>query len=133
MKQELNVKCYLSNKLVIFENKNNDEFTLDFKNKKLGRLLGFLNNSYKGESKYTAETCNSFNLQQLYIYIPNIDETKPVAVCDSKNNIKMLYKSDKLINKLDSVIVQFKNSETTDEIYHDFLGNHFDLELLLIS
>mgnify|MGYP003342299811 CR=1 FL=1 len=45
----------------------------------------------------------------------------------------MLYKSDKLINKLDSVIVQFKDTETTDEVYHEFLGNHYQLELLLIN
>ena len=43
----------------------------------------------------------------------------------------MLYNNKHVISKLDSVIIQFKDSETDEEFYHEFLHNHYKLKLIL--
>ena len=118
--EELQIKCFLNkNKLIVFKHKDN--FEIDCKNKKLGRMLGFTQNKYMDDNEYVAETINSFSIDKIYIYIPNIDK-KPFATVDRENNVELLYKSSKVLNKLDSIIVRCKDINDDSEIYHEFSG-----------
>jgi hypothetical protein len=93
-------------------------------------LLGFENKVYKDDSIYTAENISAFNIEKVYIYIPNIDKSKPICSINSDLEVEMLFSSDKVISKLDCVIIQIKDEMTSNNTrLHNFCGTPPKLEL----
>ena len=104
---------------------------MDFTKQSFGRLLGFTEKNYTDSNKYTAETINSFEIKEVYVFIPNIDKS-PICKISSKNKVSMLIDKNKVINKLDSVIVRISDTKEDVGIYHEFQGNKPDLEISFV-
>ena len=80
--------------------------------------MGFLGEKYTNSSSYIAEELPSLNLNEIFIFFPNLDKTKPIFSINQNQEIKMLTKL-KPITNLKALIVQFKKS--SDPTKKDFV------------
>ncbi len=122
--EDISICCELNDEgYVVIHNTDNVEFKIDGTENSFLSLLGFTNKVYEGETEYIAENLPSFNIDMVYVYMPNIDKTKPICSINSNLKVKMLYNSRKKIGKLDCVVVHIKDRETTErEYFHNFCG-----------
>jgi hypothetical protein len=86
--------------------------------KSFGRLLGFNEEKYTNATSYIAEELPSLNLNEIFVFFPNLDKTKPIFSINQNQEIKMLTKL-KPITNIKSLIVQFKKS--SDPTKKDFV------------
>ena len=70
-----------------------------------------------------------FNIDKIYLYITNISEN-PFAIINKHGKLEQLItKFDQPIQKLSTLNLQFKNSETEDDDVHNFAGNPHSLDI----
>jgi hypothetical protein len=128
--EDVNIICRKDKKgRVIFENTNNEEFEIDCEDTSFAKYLGFTENKYELECKYISEIVSPLSINKIFVYFPNISN-ESFCTIDNNNKINMNYDQDAPIAELDCLIVQIKDSETTEETnFHDFSGNKFNFVL----
>lgn len=129
--EDINIVCSLNDEgFVQFENTQGITFELNGETESFLCLLGFTEKKYSGSEIYVAKNPCPFNLDKLYLYIPNIDKNKPVCTIDESGNVDMLLNPNKIIQKLDCAVVQIKDGETTERnLFHNFCGKPPKLQL----
>lgn len=115
---------------VIIERKSGP-FTLDFKGKMFGKLLGFQEDIYENKSKYVSENSNALEQKSIYMFIPNIT-SEPFCRIDNDGDIKQMFKLKSPIDILESLIINFRNSENSDENdMYEFYGTPHEYTIKL--
>jgi hypothetical protein len=129
--EDVSIECKLNDDgYVVIENTSDDIFEINGETESFLSLLGFENKVYKDASSYTAENLSAFNIEKVYVYIPNIDKSKPICSINYDLEVEMIYNSDKVISKLDCVIIQIKDEMTPEnKMLHNFCGTPPKLEL----
>lgn len=129
--EDINVICSLNDDgFVQFKNTKGVELELNGEKESFLCLLGFTEKKYNGSNIYIAENLCPFNLDKLYLYIPNIDKNKPICTIDDSGNVNMLLNPNKIIQKLDCVVIQIKDGESSERnLFHNFCGKPPKLQL----
>ena len=108
---------------------SDDILTLENEESSILRVFGFTQNNYSGEKSYISEKKHIFNIDNLYLYITNISEN-PFAVINQHGKMEQLITQfDKPLQKLSTLNLQFKNSETEDDDIHNFAGSPHILDI----
>jgi len=103
---------------VEINNNEGEKFDMICSLNSFGKYLGFTQNKYESSSSYIAEEIPELNLNELYIFFPNLDKTNPVFSINSNQEVRCINKL-KQISNLKSLIVQFK--KTKDPTKKDFI------------
>ena len=74
-----------------------------------GKYLGFIQEKYESSTSYIAEELPELNLNEIFIFFPNLDKSNPIFSINQDQEIKLL-KNLQTISNLKSLIVQFKKS-----------------------
>jgi hypothetical protein len=127
---DVNIECKIDkNNRVIIQNTEGEDFDIDCTTNSFAKYLGFVNDSYSGESKYISELPNKLSINKIYLFIPNIQK-ELFCTINEDSDIDLNIDSDLKISELDSLIIQIKNVNTqTESNFHDFYGNKFCFEL----
>ena len=121
-------------KLEIVENNKikisaDDEVVINNIDSSILKIFGFIKNNYSGKTNYISEKNHIFNIDKIYLYITNIS-TNPFAIINEFGKLEQLItKFDTPIQKLSTLELQFKNSETDDDDIHNFAGNPHSLDI----
>jgi len=99
-------------------NNEGENFNMICGTKSFGKLLGFTEEKYEGLSNYVAEETPELNLNEIFIFFPNIDKVNPIFSINQNQEIKCLTRLKPIAN-LKSLIVQFKKS--SDPTKKDFI------------
>ena len=128
--EDVNIICKVDKKgRVIIENTNGEDFKIECGEESFGRFLGFTESEYDNSSKYVSESCSPLNITNIFVSFTNIN-TKPIYKINEDGNITQLIKLDKPVSELDCLIIQIKDSPTSEEEdFHDFNGELYSLEL----
>jgi hypothetical protein len=128
--EDVNIVCKVDKKgRVIIENTDGNDFKIECGNESFGKFLGFTESNYENSSKYISESPSLLNKQDIYLFFTNLS-SKPIYKIDSDNNITQLIKLDKIIKELDCLIIQIKDTDTSEETdLHDFCGDLYSFEL----
>jgi hypothetical protein len=99
-------------------NNEGEKFNMICGSKSFGKFIGFTEEKYEGLSNYVAEATPELNLNEIFIFFPNLDKVNPIFSLNQNQEIKCLTKL-KPITNLKSLIVQFKKS--SDPTKKDFI------------
>ena len=126
---DINLKLSIVNNKINIEHTENEEFILINNSNSILRELGFREDTYDNETKYTAED-EINNINKIYMFIDNISSDEPIGIIDLNKQKSIKKEFKKPINELKEIIVKFKLSKDDDELVDFYKKPHqFNLKI----